>query len=282
MVRFFIIVISITALTACNGSTPDQKRTPLLEVEGKFLYLDQVEDIIPPNVNEADSTQIADAYIRKWVTDVLMYENAKRNVSDKAVIDRLLDEYRKSLTIHQYQQRLIQQRLPQGLSETQMKTFYEDFSDQFILKEPLIKGLLLVIPVGAPKMTDVRKWVRSGNTESLEQIEKYSIQHALSYDYFADRWVPVSEISKKLPSGFQNAHEITGSSNYYELSDSIRHFMLSINEIKKVGEVEPFEVAKDKITAIVLNKMKSDFISNFENELYKDAVKDGTITFFRP
>ena len=148
-------------LVACNQAEQDKEREALLEVEGKFLYRDQVEAIIPPNVSTADSTQIADGYIRKWVTDVLLYENAKRNIDNKAAIESLLEEYRKALTVHQYQQKLIQQRLPKEVSEDEVRKFYEQYSDQFVLKEQFMKGLLLVVPVGAPDLSDVRSWVLS-------------------------------------------------------------------------------------------------------------------------
>jgi hypothetical protein len=280
MVKHLIMMLIFGALISCNSRSVDQERVPLLEVEGKFLYLDQVQDIIPPQVSEADSIQIADSYIRKWVTDVLLYENAKRNIVDRAEIDRLLDDYEKSLTIHQYQQNLIQQRLPEMPSEEELKSFYENFSSQFTLKENLMKGILLVVPVGAPDLGNVRRWVQSGDNQALEKIEKYSLQHGLSYDYFADRWIPFNEILRKIPIQIENQSDFLTSRKFYEVADSLKHYMLSIDEVKKTGETEPYETAKEKISNIILNKLKSDFIMNFENELYKDAIQDGTVTFF--
>lgn len=278
--RHLLLVFIIGSLIGCDVKSPDQTRIPLLEVEGKFLYLDQVQAIIPPNIGEPDSVQIADSYIRKWVTDVLLYENAKRNITDKASIERLLDDYRKSLTIHQYQQNLLQQRLPEKPSEEEMIRFYNNFSDQFVLRESQLKGILLVLPAGAPRLNDVRRWVQSGDTKSLEQIEKYSLQHGLSYDYFADRWVSLNEILKKVPVQQEQLSNSIGTGRYYEVSDSLKHYMLNVDSIKRTGEPEPFETAKEKISNIILNKLKSDFIINFEDELYQDAIKNGTVTFF--
>ena len=221
--RHLLLIFLFGSLIGCDNKSPDQTRIPLLEVEGKFLYLDQVQAIIPPNITGPDSVQIADSYIRKLVTDVLLYENAKRNVTDKAAIERLLDDYRKSLIIHQYQQNLLQQRLPDQPSDEEMLRFYTDFSDQFVLRENIVKGILLVLPKGAPRLNDVRRWVQSGDTKSLEQIEKYSLQHGLSYDYFADRWVSTSEILKKMPVQQEQLSNSIGTGRYYEVSDSLKH-----------------------------------------------------------
>jgi len=110
--RLLILIFAVVISSSCTRKAADNARVPLLEVEGKFLYLDQIQEIIPPNVNAEDSAEIAESFIRKWVTDVLLYEIAKRNVTNKDEIDRLIEDYRKSLTIHQYQQKLIEQRLP--------------------------------------------------------------------------------------------------------------------------------------------------------------------------
>lgn len=279
--RLLIFVFVVFVSASCTRNTADTKRTPLLEVEGKFLYLDQVQDIIPPNVNKKDSSEIAESFIRKWVTDVLLYENAKRNVTNKAEIDKLLEEYRKSLTIQQYQQKLIEQRLPKEPSEDEMKAFYDQYSEQFVLNENLIKGMLLIVPSKAAKLANVRSWVQSGNTKALENIEKYSIQNAISYDYFGNKWTPFTEILRKMPLQIEDPAAFVASHRFYEVSDSTRNYFLRIEDYKRTGDTEPFEIAKIKISNLILNKLKAEFITNFENELYKDAVDNEMITYFK-
>jgi len=279
----FLTIISLTlvVISSCVHKTPEAARKPLLEVEGKFLYADEVQQIIPPNVNDTDSIGIANSYIRKWVTDVLMYENAKRNITNKNEIEELVESYRKSLTIHQYQQKMIEQRLPKEASEEEVKAFYTQYSDQLILKENIIKGLLLIIPQKAPKLSTVRSWVQSGNAKSLESIEKYSLQNAISYDYFGDKWLPLSEILKRIPLKIEDPSKFLSSNRFVETSDSTEHFFLRIESFRLSGQVEPFEMAKDRIGNILLNKKKADFISKFETEIYNDAVANETVTFFK-
>jgi len=279
----FLTIISLTlvVISSCVHKTPEATRKPLLEVEGKFLYADEVQQIIPPNVNDTDSIGIAQSYIRKWVTDVLMYENAKRNITNKNEIEELVENYRKSLTIHQYQQKMIEQRLPKEASEEEVKAFYTQYSDQLILKENIIKGLLLIIPQKAPKLSTVRSWVQSGNAKSLESIEKYSLQNAISYDYFGDKWLPLSEILKRIPLKIEDPSKFLSSNRFVETSDSTEHFFLRIESFRLSGQVEPFEMAKDRIGNILLNKKKADFISKFETEIYNDAVANESVTFFK-
>jgi len=272
---------TLTILSSCSKKSQDVSGKPLLEVEGKYLYPDEIHHIIPPNVSDTDSIEIAQSYIRKWVTDVLMYENAKRNVTNKAEIDELVESYRKSLTIHQYQQKMIEQRLPKEPSEEDLKAFYSQYSDQLGLKENILKGLLLVVPKNAPKLPLVRSWVQSGNTKSLQSIEKYSIQSAISYDYFGDKWLSLTEILKKIPLKIEDPAKFLSSNKFVETSDSTQHYFLRIEAYRTIGQVEPFDMARKRIAVILLNKQKADFIAKFENELYNDAVSNETVTFFK-
>jgi hypothetical protein len=276
-----LFILSLIVFGSCNSKNPDVARKPYLEVEGKFLYTDEIEQVIPPNVNYTDSAEIAQSYVRKWATDVLMYENAKRNITNKAEIDELVENYRKSLTIHQYQQRMIEQRLPKEPAEEDLKAFYNEYGQQLLLTENTLKGLLLVVPKNAQKMANVRSWVQSANTKSLESIEKYSIRNAISYDYFGDKWLPLSDVLKKIPLKIEDAAHFLSANKFVETQDSTQHYFLRILSYRLSGQVEPYDMARKRISNILLNKQKADFISKFENEIYDDAVKDETITFFK-
>ena len=140
---------------------------------------------------------------------------------------------------------------------------------------------MLIIPQKAPKLSVVRSWVQSGNTKSLESIDKYSLQNAISYDYFGDKWLPLSEVLKKIPLKIEDPTKFLASTHFVETSDSTEHFFLRIVSSKLSGQVEPYEMAKDRIANILLNKQKADFIAKFENEIYNDAVSNETVTFFK-
>jgi len=162
-----------------------------------------------------------------------------------------------------------------------LKAFYDEYSAQLVLKESIVKGLLLVVPKNAPKLANVRSWVQSGNAKALESIEKYSIQNAISYDYFGDRWLLFSEILKKMPLQVEDPGSFLSTRRFVEVSDSTQQYFLRIESYRNSGQVEPFEMAKDRISNILLNKQKADFIGKFEDELYNDAVKDEIVNFVK-
>jgi hypothetical protein len=278
--KIFILNL-IVFFSSCVHKTNEISRQPLLQVEGNYLYLDEVQQAIPANVAKTDSAEIANNFIKKWIIETLMYENAKRNISNQEEIEKLVEEYRKSLMIHEYQQQLIQERLSRNIPEDEIKNFYEKYKEQLVATESYIQGLLLIVPPTAPQMAMVREWVKSGNQKALENIEKYSLRNAIEYLYFGNKWMPFSEILKKIPLQINDPVSFLASNSFVELSDSAKHYFLKISAFVPAGETMPYEIAKEDISHTLLHKKEADFISQFESELYNDAIKKKKIEFFK-
>lgn len=268
-------------LGSCSRNKTEAKRIPLLEVEGRFLYKDVVDKIIPPTASKIDSAEIADRFIRKWVTDVLMYKNGERNIQDKETIEEQVEEYRKTLVIQQYERALIQERVPDSIPENDLKTFYNQYSAQLASTDNLIKGALLIVPKNAVKIEQAREWIRSLNSKNIENLERFSLKNAISFDYFANNWTSLDEILKKAPFKTDDTRSFVSTRSFVEMSDSTKIYMLRITSSVPIGNTEPYEMAREKIKTIMLNKHQSDFIIQFEKDIYNDAVKDGSINYFK-
>lgn len=279
--KTFIFLLSLLALHACEKNKQrDQSRIPHLQVEGRYLYVDEIESIIPQGTTKADSISLANDYVKKWVTQVLLLDKAESNITNQEEIDDLVDDYRNALIIHQYEQNLVKERLEEKYTEEELRSFYDQNKDKFRVTSSLIKGIYMKIPLGAPKLAEAQKSMRSFNAKSLQKLEKYSLQNATSYEYFGDRWVLFNEVAENLPTEAQNLQAGMSSRKYIELKDSSFNYMLRILDYIPVGNIEPFEMAKDKIKTILLNTHKIDFIKKFENDLYEKALKNEDINYF--
>lgn len=277
MKQTLICILLCIGFISCNEKEiVDNSRTPILEVGGRFLYLDQVEALIPEGSTKQDSTVIAEKFIKSWVTEVLMFKHAEDNITNTEEIDVLVDNYRKSLVIHHYQQNLIQERLKNNITDEDLLAFYENNKAHYLLKENIIQGLYIKVPVKAPNLKELRSWLKNLNQANVEKIEKYRIKNATNYIYFADNWVPFIQIAVNMPKVIENQ----SGKGLTEQKDEQYYYFLSITNSKKIGEVEPFDIAKAKINEIFFNKKKIEYISQFENELYNDAVSDEEITYF--
>lgn len=277
------LAVCCVALVACQSKPEaDVSRQPLIEVEGYFLYQDELASVIQPGLSPEDSAALADAFIRTWATNVLLYENAKRNVANEAEIEQMVEEYRKSLTIHYYQQRLVAQRLS-SVSDDEVEAFYESHQTQFPLHDNLLRGVFMKVPSNAPRIERVRKALKElDDDKDIQKLEEYSVKHAASYDYFADTWVLFNDLAKKMPLEGIDQRTFLLNRTFYELSDSTYTYMLHIVDYKLAGTPAPLEFVSERIRTMLNNRRKQEYIKQFELSLYDDAANSGKITFYPP
>ena len=282
MVRVYFILLTLSfSLFACKKAIQTDEPDALVKVNDRILTRNEVESLIPKGTTSADSLLLAESYIKKWVKDELVLKIAQRNLgSDKETIDKLVDAYRRSLLRYRYQEKLIQEKLSDEIQESDVLTYYDTNKEKFVLDKNLIKGLFLKVPADAPNLSEVKTWYKSGNVASLEKIEKYSIQNAAIYEYFFDKWVDFDEIRNNIPNQISNPESFLRTNKILEVTDSSFCYLLNIRQVLLKGQVEPFEYAEPRIREILINQRKLDFIKEFEEELYNDALDGGDVIFY--
>lgn len=279
--RCLLLFLVSCLLVACNiKPQADVAREPLMEVEGQFLYKDELAPIIPEGTTPEDSAVLADAFIRKWATNILLYETAKRNIANEDEIDAMVEEYRKTLTIHYYQQRLVAQRLAEP-TDAEVEAFYEQHEGLFPLHENVLRGVFLKVPNGAPKIERVRKTIKDLDDDAdLQALEEYSVRHAAVYDYFPDKWVYFSDLICRMPMPDADQARFLENASFYEASDSTYTYFLKVTDYRLAGMAAPLDFVQEKIRTILSNRRKLEYLQQFEVSLYDDAVTNGQITFY--
>lgn len=275
------ILSGLLLLGSCSENTTTEQKGTLVKVNERTLTKEDVLSVLPKNISSADSLLWAESYIKQWVKDNLVYDVALQNLGDenRAEIDRLVDSYRRSLVRYRYQEQLVHERLSANITDEEKRNFYDENQDQFELDHSLIKGLFLKIPIDAPNLDEVKKWYRSTSEASIEKIEKYSVQNAVVYDYFYDKWVSFDEVFVNIPIQVTNENEFLRTHSFVETADSSYCYLLNIEEYVAKGKIAPFEYASTQISDMLVNQRKVQFLKNFEEELYNDAIRGGNVVF---
>jgi len=282
--KILILVCCFFILLSCsskkNANDIDDEMQPIVSVNQKTLYKSDLINAIPSGLNATDSTQAADAYIKMWINDELIYEKAKQNATDKSRIDEMVEKYRQSLTTFTYLEQLLKEELSKKLSDNDLKNYYDQNPEAFQLEESLIKGLFLKVPKSSPEISNLRQWYKSNTEAAKENIEKASIQNTVIYDYFYDRWVSVDDIISNIPVPINNVKEFVRTNKNFEAQDSSYVYLLHIEEYISSGNNAPFDYAKPMIKDILVNKNRESFLKQLEKDLYDKAMTDNIITYY--
>ena len=228
------------------------------EYNGRTITLEDIQ-LLTLGLSSADSMRVANQYIRQWATGLIEYDIAKDKTNKD--IERLVEDYRRSLYLHEYEQRLIAQRMPQLIEDTLIESFYSLHSKYLILSETIIRGLLLVVPNNAPNMNDLRKKIQQPNLEeNIEWLEKFAYQYAVGYELFLEDWKDMSEIIVLMPFAQNDIDKQLKNKRQIELQDSINTYILQVTEMHMKGELKPLTYARKEIESILLRQRQVEFL----------------------
>lgn len=281
MTKLSIAVSLCVVLAGCNQTVDHGGRSPLVGIGTDFLYKEDLEKVIPVGLKGEDSASFAQKYIRNWVEETLLYRKAEGNIPNSKKIDELVASYRKALIMHTYQEELVNQKLGTEITEEEIERYYARNADLFRADQPYVQGLFMKVPVNTPHLNRVRTWYKSSSGDAVDKLEKFSIGHAISYDYFYDTWKPVSDVSVKLPlKQLDTDLRYLDTHRNVELEDSAFCYFLHVERFLPQGERLPLEYAKGEIKEILINLKRVEFINRMKDDLYQDALKHEDIIYY--
>lgn len=276
-----VLLFIAGALLGCSQEHDHKGRTPLVEVAGEYLYQEDLQAALPFNLSKDDSVLFAEHYIRNWVEDALLFDKAEGNIPDNAKIAKLVENYRRALIMHTYQEELVNQKLANEISEEEISTYYENHKALFQTEQPLVKGLFIKVPLQSQDLASVRKWYKSNRQASIENLEKYSLRNAVSYDYFYDRWLPLSDIAVKIPlKALDTDENYLDKNRNIEVKDTAYCYFLHIEEFLGKDKQRPLDFAEKEIKEILINLKRVEFINKVKEELYQRASDRNKINYY--
>ena len=271
-IKYLLLIIAVGSFTSCRNAPEKREGKLLAKVYDKYLYSDDLKGVIPAEISDSDSASLSRDFIEKWIRNELLLNKAEMNLSDEEKdVEQQIVNYRSSLLIYAYQQRYLGQNLDTVVTDQEIEAYFKANQSNFMLGEPLMKGFFIKVPASAPDIHKLRQWYRSDDKETINKLEGYCFAHATIYDHFNDGWVNQNEVLRMIPGNGESFRSTLGYRNYLEVKDNNFYYFLYVKETAAEGSVSPFELVRDDIHYIILNKRKVKLIDELERNIYSDA-----------
>ncbi|MGE0089252.1 MAG: hypothetical protein AB7S50_07235 [Bacteroidales bacterium] len=267
---YFLIIFLFISCTKQNISDSDR---PVAKVYNNYLYMSDLEGLLPTQISKDDSIIIVRNYINNWIKKQLMVHKAEINLSDESKnIQKEIEDYKSSLLIFRYKQELIKQKIDTIVTDSEVRNYYTQFSGNFILNQNILKATIIKISNQITDLQKVRQWFKSDDPDSKLQLDEYCYQYATKYHSFNDEWINFNDLVKEVPLDVSNEDQILKYHKFIEISDSAFYYFVKINDSALKSTVQPIDFAELKIKSIILNKRKFTFLEEIENNIYNDAL----------
>ena len=273
------LLLTLAGLTACGTESPVEH--VVAEVGNAKLTMAELIARTPVANTPEDSAVFANEFISAWTRRQVLLQKAEFYLaSETEDIERAVEEYRSSLIIETYQNKLIEQKFKPDITEQQVVDYYNANKRNFILHMPLIKGVYAVIPNTSPDIKGFVKSLTSNKEESSLAVEQYLYKNSSNYKISTDNWIALPSVLKFFPANSVSS-DVRGlmANKVIQVSDSLNVYILRVTDAYREGAVAPIEYVNKDIYNILLGKRKLEFLSSANKEIYDQAIKDNIIKY---
>lgn len=275
MKKTTIILLVLTLLVGCDRLDIKRLQGVVAECNGESLLATEIE-ALTLGLSVEDSAQVAEQYVHQWAINLLMKDVIRGNQNKE--IERLVAEYRRSLYQHEWEQHLVARRMSQHVEDSVVLAYYEANKHHFVLRETILRGVLLVVPNGAPSMDQLKRYiVEPQDEEHIEWVEKYAYQYASGYELFLDEWKTANQILLRMPFEEDNLQKQLKQQRQITMQDSLNNYILQVVDVYVKGEQMPIDYARKEIEKIILSQRQVDFIESERENLYNNAIQSGKL-----
>lgn len=280
MKECIIALLCMAALCSCDNKNNEDNK-PVAKVMDKYLFLSEIKDIVPNNSSKEDSIIIASSYIKQWITKQLLLSKAENNLnSEEKDIAKLINDYRTSILIHRYKEKLIEQKIKFNFNDSELKKYYDNYKFNFSLSDNIVKALYIKLPINAPNLKRLSVLYKSSEPKDMEELENYCLLNATKYDNFNDNWIPANSVLNKIPIDYTDEINYLKNNKYIEVKDEEYVYFVKISDVKYINTQAPFEYIKKDLIEIVMNKKRLEFENQLEKEINKEAKEKNSYIIY--
>ena len=275
----YLLWLSLIIVSCQNLTNPDAE--PIAKAYDKYLYLSDLEGVVPKNTHGNDSISIVKSFIDQWQLEQVIQHQAEDNVIiDNKSIETQLATYKRSLIRFEYEQELIRQKLDTLVKDNEIQQYYDLHEENFQLKKPILKVSYIKLPQNAPKISMVKKLFSSKNMRDIDLLEKYCFKYSPNFSLLDTAWHYIDELEKTLPMAKISESDYNNLNRIFEVSENNALYLIVLRDSKFRDSRSPLVFEKDNIKNLILNQRKLTLISQMEKEVFKEAQMNNELEIY--
>lgn len=236
---------------------------------------------IPAGVSAEDSVGLSQQYIQAWAEELLFLDMADAQLSkEEKDVSLELEEYRRTLLKYRYEERYINERLDTLISDEEVRTYYQDHQDRFLVDRPLLKARYMVIPSNSRSLKTIKALMASEDAAETLAADSLAFTAALRYVDSSDNWMDAILLAREM--GTDEVSLMKALRNrFIEIPDDAGNLRVAyIADMVRKGDPAPLEYCAERIREIILSARKHDLVSGLERDLLMDARNKGKFVIY--
>jgi hypothetical protein len=279
----YAIVLLFTGLSACKKKTDNQSQI-IAEYKDKTLDINSIPKDLLQKFSTGDSVNLLKAYVDNWINNQILLDEADKYLNDEEKDkSTLINDYRNSLIIFEYHRKLMNSQLDTTVSEDEIKDYYENYINNFVLRKNIVKIKYIKIDENVADLKKLKNLMLKPSVENDLILKKYAEEKAQNF-YLDTNWLYLDDITKEIPlSSDYNQQRFLSSNKFIQLAENNMLYLLYISDFRIKNNYSPIEFESENIKNIINYQRKLEFIKNHQTSLFNNATNKGEIKYhFKP
>jgi hypothetical protein len=261
--------------SACSKSTEsdaEDNGKEIAKVNTSVLYAADLDQVSQNGLSKSDSTAFIQTYINRWAYNEVFYQQAVNYLSEEELdVTKELEEYKKQLVAYKFQTKLINEKLDTNVTPAQIEEYYNNNSQNFLLKNNIVKVLYVKTPVNIPNIDKLKKLCRSSTGKDAELLKSMCIQYANNYFMNDNTWLMFDDLKKEMTQLNEVPEYDIKNGKIFEFTDATSYYFLKIIEVKSKNTLSPLNFEKTNIRNMLINERKQKLITTIKNDFFDKA-----------
>ena len=261
-------------LLACHSSpvnNPENEKQ-IAKINTSVLLISDISAITQKGSSKADSTAFIQSYISKWASNEVFYQQSLNYLSEEELdIAKELEAYKKELLSYRFQTKLINEKLDTNITESQIEEYYNANSQNFLLKNNIVKVLYVKTPINIPNIDKLKKLCFSTNPKDVEPLKNMCIQFANNYFMNDNTWLMFEDLKKEINQLKEVPEYNIQNGKTFEFTDISSYYFLKIIEVKSKNTLSQLAFEKSNIKNMLINQRKRTLINGIKKDFFEKA-----------
>jgi hypothetical protein len=245
------------------------------------LMRSELAEYIPAGASSEDSLALAQQYINAWAEELLFLDMAESRLSkEEKDVSKELEEYRRTLLKYRYEERYINERLDTLISDEEVRTYYREHPDKFIVERPLLKTRYMIIPADSRSLRKIKELMGSNDAMDAIAADSLAFTAALKYVDSSDNWMDAILLAREFGTDEVSMMQALNG-RFIELKGDDGNLRVAyVVDIVRKGNPAPLDYCADRIEDIILSARKHELAGSLERDLLKDALGKGKLVIY--
>jgi hypothetical protein len=272
-----ILCILLSVFAACRRNSDPV----VAQVYQYKLYASEVNASMPVGLSAEDSLAMAQDFIDSWVKEKLVLHEAEKHLSPREKnFDKEMTEYRNSLLINRYYEKLWQKDTAnKPITSGEISEFAHSLDNRYTVEKEIVRVNYAKIPSKNPALATAKEILfdesrRSEEKETLVNLLGDTIEYLLD----DDSWLYLDDLQNEV--AFQiEAEKAAQKGEVIRIEKVVgdNTILLVILDYRSQRSVNETKEERAAAGMLLMNQRKAEYINRYIQELYDKAVKEGAV-----